>query len=136
MLNLTLGPRHASGLEGAGHALALEVVFRTDSDWSLLNFTGLGRILVGEHEVLAGGEASEIYVTFHEGHFTIFTGKKAYDTTPGEIAFTVSVPVPPSGIPEVTLRSYARNRLGHQSIVVSGPLVIPWKALEGPPFIF
>ena len=36
MLNLTLGPRHASGLEGAGHALALEVVFRTDSDWSIL----------------------------------------------------------------------------------------------------
>lgn len=85
MLNVTVDLRHASGVEGTGHALALEVVFRTDSDWSLLNFTGLGKILVGEHEVLAGGEASENYVTFHEGHFTIFTGKKAYDTTPVEI---------------------------------------------------
>ena len=46
---------------------------------------------------------------------------------PGEISFTVSVPVPPGGVSEVTLRSYARNRLGHQSIVASGPLVIPWK---------
>ena len=85
LLNLTVGLRHASGVEEAGHALALEVVFRTDSDWSLLNFTGLGRVLVGEHEVLTGGEASENYVTFHEGHFTIFTGKEAYDATPVEV---------------------------------------------------
>jgi hypothetical protein len=55
---------------------------------------------------------------------------------PGEIAFTVSIPVPLGGIPDVTLSSYARNRLGHQSIVASGPLVIPWKSPEGPPFIF
>ena len=72
-------------MEGADNAQALEIVFRTDSDWSLLNLTGLGRVLVGEHEVLAGGEASENYVTFQYDHFTMFTGKKAYDATPVEI---------------------------------------------------
>jgi hypothetical protein len=48
---------------------------------------------------------------------------------PGEISFTASVPVPPYGVIEVSLRSYARNRLGHQSVVVSRLLVIPSKAL-------
>ena len=85
LLNLTVGLQQASGVKESGHALALEIVFRTDSDWSLLNFTGLGRTLVGEHEVLTGGEASENYVNFHEGYFTVFTGKEAYDSTPVEI---------------------------------------------------
>ncbi len=117
MLNLTLGPRHASGLEGAGHALALEVVFRTDSDWSLLNFTGLGRILVGEHEVLAGGEASEIYVTFHEGHFTIFTGKKAYDTPPVEIRVRLVTLDPEEPLP---------LRIGKGHIGETGVTIMAW----------
>jgi len=72
-------------VDDAGSALALEIVFSTDSDWSLLNFTGLGNIIVGEHEVLGGGEVSENYVNFHDGFFTVFTGKEAYDTTPVEI---------------------------------------------------
>ena len=67
------GVPQASGMEGADHALALEIIFRTDSDWSLLNFSGLGRVLLGEHEILVGGEISENYVTFNEDHFTIFT---------------------------------------------------------------
>lgn len=48
---------------------------------------------------------------------------------PVEISYTASVPVSPDGVIEVSLRSYARNRLGHQSIVASRPLVIP---REGP----
>lgn len=117
MLNLTVGLRHASGVEETGHALALEVVFRTDSDWSLLNFTGLGRILVGEHEVLAGGEASENYVTFHEGHFTVFTGKKAYDTTPVEIRVRL-IALDPESSPLV--------RIGKGHIGETGVTVMTW----------
>jgi len=86
-------------VEEVGHALALEVVFRTDSDWSLLNFTGLGRTLVGEHEVLAGGEASENYVNFHDGYFTVFTGKEAYDTTPVEIRVRLVALDPEDSLP-------------------------------------
>ncbi len=104
-------------MEGAGHALALEIVFRTDSDWSLLNFTGLGRVLVGEYEVLAGGEASENYVTFHEGHFTIFTGKKAYDTTPVEIRVRLVALDPEESLP---------LRIGKGHIGETGVTVMAW----------
>ncbi len=50
-------------------------------------------------------------------------------SAPVEISYTASVPVSPDGVIEVSLRSYARNRLGHQSIVASRPMVIP---REGP----
>jgi len=117
LLNLTPGLRHASGVDGAGHALALEVVFRTDSDWSLLNFTGLGRVLVGEHEVLTGGEVSENYVTFHEGHFTVFTGKEAYDATPVEIRVRL-VALDPEDSPPL--------RIGKGHIGETGVTVTAW----------
>ncbi len=50
-------------------------------------------------------------------------------SAPVEISYIASFPVSPDGVIEVSLRSYARNRLGHQSIVSSRPLVIPG---EGP----
>jgi hypothetical protein len=46
-----------------------------------------------------------------------------------EILYTASVPVSSDGAIEIPLRSYARNRLGHQSIISSRPLVIPMKGL-------
>ena len=48
---------------------------------------------------------------------------------PVEISYTANIPVSPDGVIEVSLRSYARNRLGHQSMVASRPRVIP---MEGP----
>ena len=117
LLNLSVGLRHASGVEEAGHALALEVVFRTDSDWSLLNFTGLGRVLVGEHEVLAGVEASENYVNFHNGYFTVFTGKEAYDATPVEIRVRLVALDPEDSLP---------LRVGKGHIGETGVTVMAW----------
>lgn len=48
---------------------------------------------------------------------------------PVEISYMASVPVSPGGVMEISLRGYARNRLGHQSILSSKTLVIPMEGL-------
>jgi len=102
MLSLTRTaiPR-AEGSSGS-KAYALGMTILTDSDWSLVDATGLGATVICEHEVERGGEASENRVTIQRDGVMLFTGKEAYDRTPVEITLDLLV-VDPDEEVEITV---------------------------------
>jgi len=98
------------GKEGS-EAYALRMTILTDSDWSLVDVTGLGVTIICEHDVERGGAVSENYVTVQSRGVRAFTSKVAYDRTPVEMTVDLLVVDPSEAVDIVINKGHIGSSL-------------------------